>query len=213
MTIDLRKISTYLRRLSAWRRLGLIIGALSLAIVFIGAIVGFVHRRDTVSNIPEPSLIVDEVFQPTSTREPTLFPTLIPTPTPELRLTAYVVWTNQGPGIYLRDQPGGLAMDVIPNGTVLDEINQELYTSKGIDWVQVRFHDQTGWVARNLVYEMEGTIFLVDNSGAWLYQGIEGRVDTRLQPGTPYYLLEANHISTWLKIRLASGSEGWIRNP
>ncbi|MBC8503759.1 MAG: hypothetical protein ISR58_12305 [Anaerolineales bacterium] len=212
MTIDLRKIINYLKRLSMWRKLGLIIGTISLAVVFVGVIIGFFRWRAEAEIPQQPTKVVEEILEPTPTSIPTSLPTPVPSPTPELRSAEFVVWTNQGPGVYLRDLPGGLAIDVLPNGTVLDKIDQEIHTSKGINWVQVRFHDQSGWMARHLVYEMEGIFFLVDNRGDWLFAGIEERVDTRLQPGTPYYLIEVDQASSWLKVRLADGSEGWLKS-
>jgi len=210
MTIDLRKIINYLKRLSLWRRLGLILGTISLVVVFVGVIMGFFRWRAEAAIPQQTTQVVDEIFDPTPTSIPSSLPTPFLSPTPELRSNTFVIWTNQGPGVYLRDQPGGLAIDVLPNGTVPDEINQEIQTSKGIDWIQVRFNAQSGWVARHLVYEMEGTIFLVGSNGTWLFEGIEERVDTRLQPGTPYYLIEADQVSSWLKVRLADGRVGWV---
>ena len=212
MTIDLRKIMDYLKRLPIWRRAGLIIGVLSLAVVFIGAISGFFRWQNGSQLREKASPIITEIADPTPSQTPTTVPTPKPSPTPELRSTAYVVWTNHGPGIYLRDQPGGLAIGVIHNGTVLTEIDLEVQRAKGLDWVQVVHMEKPGWVARHLIYIMEGSIFLVGNGGAWMYEEIEGRVDTRLQPGTPYELIEVDPISNWLKVRLPNGREGWLKS-
>ena len=139
MTIDLRKFIDYLKRLPLWRRTGLIIGVISLAVVFIGAISGFFRWQGASQSREIVSINVTEIANPTPTQTPTAVPTPKPSQTPELRAAAYVVWTNQGPGVYLRDQPGGLAIGVIPNGTVLTEIDLEHHRAKGLDWFWVEY--------------------------------------------------------------------------
>jgi hypothetical protein len=99
---------------------------------------------------------------------PTVTPTLAifpPTPTPFLLATAEPVATPEptaivrravvdgtGTGLYLRTEPGGAEVEILPDGTTLSVLPDAPQQINGVTWVKVRTTPgDEGWVAENFL--------------------------------------------------------------
>ncbi len=90
--------------------------------------------------IPPPTLTPTITLSPT--RPPTASPTPPPTPTPLFA----VIYSNQGEGVLLRDQPGGAVLGSLVNGSLVAILGSP-QTIQGSSWVPILLQDgKKGWV-------------------------------------------------------------------
>lgn len=83
---------------------------------------------------------------PTITLSPTITPTASLTPIPSPTPLFAVIFSNQGEGVLLRDQPGGAVLGSLVNGSVVAIVG-EPQTIQGSTWVPILLHDgKKGWV-------------------------------------------------------------------
>ncbi len=166
----------------------------------------------------------------TATPLPSPTPTPLPTPTPvaiappsaaseppptAVPTTTNVLWTSNEVGVYLRHEPGGVIIQVIPNGEEVI-LTGGVATYGDIGWVSANYQGIDGWIATKFVYEIESGYQRLEND-TWMFKALEGGLDTYLWAGTPYHILQTQEREedgrplTWLAIRLPNGRVGWIK--
>lgn len=83
---------------------------------------------------------------PTITLSPTITPTASLTPIPSPTPLFAVIFSNQGEGVLLRDQPSGAVLGSLVNGSLVAIIG-EPQTVQGSTWVPILLQDgKKGWV-------------------------------------------------------------------
>ena len=124
-----------------------------------GAVLGARLGLPTATPTATPTLTITptSTYTPTATRTPTRTPspTVTPspsqtaTPTPQLALIA----AEEGSGVFLRDEPGGLAFTSLLNGTVVQLLPEAPESVGGQLWIHVYLpeRDLDGWMLQDLM--------------------------------------------------------------
>ncbi len=220
ITLDLRNIKNArpvsIDLAAFWHsRKRLILIALTLFFLSAGAVTaGYWY----FTNLPTtaPAVLAQEptqppMPQPTATAMPAPTPTDVPLPAP---VQHSVVWTNNETGIFLRDTPGGKILLAIPNGEETSGTGGGANYG-GLQWIEIAYQGQTGWIATQYVYQLEGDYMRIGSEGVWSFKDKGGIVDFYLWKNTPYQIVQA-HVDEsesfiWLLIRLPDGTQGWIK--
>ena len=112
------------------------------------------------------AFVVVSVGEIVTTSTPTLTRTITPsitptwTPTPDSTLYKAIVWTLEGDGVNLRDEPEGKIIEVLWEGTKLEVIAED-ELSDGTMWVKVRAtfdgDEIEGWIVESAAATMTPT--------------------------------------------------------
>ena len=207
MTIDLRTIKDY------WIPKNIVIGLIALVLLGIFGIAGFSALRPTRATAQDVPTATAPPPTPTATAIPTPLPTAAPSPAPVT--VHHVSWTNRETGIYLREAPGNAAiLDAIPNGEEITYLGDQTTIRGGLEWIEASYLGQSGWVATEYLFEIEGNYQRVGDDGRWLFRDMNGAIDVYLWFGTPFQVIQAatdKEGMTWQEIRLPDGSTGWMK--
>ncbi len=109
-----------------------------------------IESGELLENVPTtaPTLAI---FPPTAA--PTATPDLsIPTPTSTPVLRRGVVEGTGGSGAYLRETPGGVELEILPDGDIVTLLDEPPQQANGFTWLKVRTVIGTeGWVAEDFL--------------------------------------------------------------
>lgn len=149
-----------LEREALLRRAGFTL--LASVFFFLGAIGLLIYNRQ--------QLVVEQAIQAGEVREnaPTITPTVaifpptaqptatidlsIPTITPTPILRRGVIEGTGGSGAYLRETPGGVELEILPDGDIVTLLDEPPQQANGFTWLKVRTVVGTeGWVAEDFL--------------------------------------------------------------
>jgi hypothetical protein len=170
--------------------------------------------RGVVSSSPTPSPKSLSTSIPSPTPVPTFTPQ--PTATPLAIPVTGVVWNPTGEGIYLWQTPGKNILAWLPNGTVLQFLD-EWQPYGGLAWARLSFDGQEGWVDAPKILRLaipEAGVTLVTGEGGYLYTQPQGQKITWLTPGTPVqFYADSQSIEQqgWVQVTLPDQQTGWLQ--
>jgi hypothetical protein len=137
---------------------------LGSVLLFLAAIALLINGLRQISPADPENEVESETAVATETSEailqtqpPTPTPTLtpdpnVPTPTATPVICRAVVDGTGGSGLTLRDTPGGAELTVLPDGTILNLLEDEPTESGGFVWIHVRtVAREEGWVVEDFL--------------------------------------------------------------
>lgn len=149
-----------LEREAMLRRAGFTL--LASVFFFLGAVGLLIYHQQQL--VLEQAIESGEVLENVPTTAPTLAifpPTAAPTATPDLSvptptntpvLRRGVVEGTGGSGAYLRETPGGLELEILPDGDIVTLLDEPPQQANGFTWVKVRtVIGSEGWVAADFL--------------------------------------------------------------
>ena len=152
---------------------------------------------------------------------PTQAPTQIATDPPTATATprpAYLVWSHEGQGGYLREEPNGRILTLLENGTYTEDLDQ-MTDEAGLRWKYLLVYfwssSKAGWVAEPLLHPVpDGTLVqIVSEEGAYLRSDPQGSILTWLGNGSPLILLDGETETggyVWQAVETLDGQQGWV---
>jgi hypothetical protein len=109
-----------------------------------------VESGETVETIPTPTVTL-AIFPPTPEATATI-DLSAPTPTNPPILRRGVVDGTGGSGLYLRSEPGGEELEILPDGDIVTLVEEPSQEFNGFTWVKVRLLTGVeGWVVEEFL--------------------------------------------------------------
>ncbi len=185
------------------------LGALFVLVVFL--VFASLFAPKAVAEAPTPTATSQPTSTPTATLAPTrLPPTATPTPVP----ISSLLWAPDHTGAYMRREPGGEILDLVPNGTEL-VLLEETEKMGGLDWQAIEQDGQYGWVVAEFVHQVEGTpsYSVAAEGGAFLREAPHGKVIAWLSKGVPVVAMLEQRDDTsvvWDRVLMPGGKTGWV---
>ena len=155
---------------------------------------------------------------PTATASPTSTPTKTPTVTPTPR-PAFLIWSPDGEGGFLRESPNGPIVILMPNGTYVEDLGDQ-EDAAGLTWQHILAFfpgahasvQQSGWVADLLLYSFPDNTELVQvasDEGIYLRAVPQGNIVTWVGKGTPL-VPTGKTENEWTQVTTLDAQSGWV---
>jgi hypothetical protein len=211
MTTEISKIEIDMMYLK--KRPWLIVAGVSLVLFILGLAGGtFIWLPVVLAGEPTPTISPTATDMPTATATPlpTAAPTttLIPEPKREER-----IFTTGSVSVYLRAEAGGKILLSVSNGEKVEDLGDRT-TLGGLEWTQVSYQGQIGWIGSKFVAHLEESpVGIVIGEGAYLRTQPGSTTLLFMYPGTPLIALgdTAEHDNmTWQEVTLPDGTQGWM---